>query len=86
MKLDHMASGQSSQLYTLWRHQKLLKGQVVSQRLHSSATYKYSYPVGVRNTQLYVRGCGLYTCIYIGVALHACIIWNIINVHAVYMH
>ena len=30
---------------TLWKHQKLLKGQVVSQRLHSSATYENSYPI-----------------------------------------
>ena len=36
-------------LCTLWKHQKLLNGHIVSQRLHLNTTYKYSYPVGVRN-------------------------------------
>ena len=53
-------------LCTLWKHQKLLKGQVMSQRLHSNATYKYSYPVGARNGRLWVCGRGLYACVYIG--------------------
>ena len=39
-------------LCTRWKHQKLLKGQVVIQSLHSNATYEYCYPVGVRNDRL----------------------------------
>ena len=34
------------------KHQKLFTYQVVSQRLHSYATYEYSYQIGVRNDRL----------------------------------
>ena len=50
--------------------------QVMSQRLHSNATYKYSYPVGVRNVQLCARGCGLYACVYIAVVC----VYNLVHV------
>ena len=30
-------------------------------------TYKYSYPVGVRNNRLWAHDCGLYTFVYIAV-------------------
>ena len=35
---------------TLWKHRQLLKGQNVSQRLYSNATYEYT--VGARNDRL----------------------------------
>ena len=63
-------------LCTLWKHQKLLKGQVVSLRLHLSATYEYSYPVGARNNQLWARGCALYACVYIPVTC----MYNLVHV------
>ena len=41
----------------LWkRHQNMSKGQVVSHRLHSNATYEYNYPIGARNDRLWARG------------------------------
>ena len=42
------------------------KGQIVSRRLNSKATYKY--PVRVRNDQLWAGGCGLYACVSTAVA------------------
>ena len=36
-------------VFAALKHQKLLKSQVMSQRLHSNATYEYSYLVGARN-------------------------------------
>ena len=59
---------------TLWKHQKFLKGQIVCQRLHSNAAYKYSYAVCRSelvkkwSTLLWAHGCGLYACVYIAVA------------------
>ena len=53
--------------------------QVVNQMQHSNATYKYSYPVGTRIERLWVRGCGLYACVYIAVAC----IYNY-STHALY--
>ena len=49
--------------FTLWKHQKLLKGQVVSQRPHSNTTYEYSYPVGVRNDWLWPVQYLMWGCI-----------------------
>ena len=55
---------------TLWKHQKLLKGQVMSQRLHSNYTYEWRYPVGARNDRL----SGWFWTIRICLQSHACII------------
>ena len=43
------------------KHQKLLKGQVVSKRLRSNATCEYNYPVEARIDYEH----GLYACVYI---------------------
>ena len=42
---------------------KLLKGKVVSQRVHSNAIYEYSYPVGLSKDCLWACGCGLYMAV-----------------------
>ena len=67
---------------TLWKHQKLLRSNV-SQRLHSNATYEYSYPVGLRNYRLWAHCCGLDTCVYIAVA---CNLVDVLRVHAEGLH
>ena len=46
---------------------EVLKGHVVSQRLHSNATYEYSYLVGARNARLGSRGCELYAHVHIAI-------------------
>ena len=55
-----------------WKHQKLLKGQVVSQWLHWNAFYEHSYTVGARNNWLWARGCGLHACVYMAAAWQTC--------------
>ena len=47
----------------------LLKGQVVNLRLHSNATYEYSYSVGARNVSAW---CGLYACVYVVACVYNC--------------
>ena len=69
----HFAHGESIK--------KLLKGQVVSQRLHSNTTYEHNYPVGARNDRLSVRICELYTCVYIAVAC----VYNVVYVLRIHL-
>ena len=45
--------------------ESIIKGQVVSQRMHSIATYEYNYPVGARNHQLIVSAWSQTICMYL---------------------